>query len=289
MKFFRDSVPNESKLYASIRDYEKYSSVKSQIEKFWKKYEIYAPHKFLEIVQSDMNFHQRWWEMFLGVGLLTLNCNIITSKKEKGPDFLINNTSSNIWIEAVAPNIGNGNDALPELLEGVHKLPEVEFLLRLTNSLDYKLDIFNKYRENGLISNNDYCIIAISSCALNQYGSLMDFPAPAPLKVIAGVGNLVLNKDDNYVQYRNEIQKESKSSVETSLFSLESYSKICAVLYSCSDPLNSPNKPETTFQLFLNPFNAIKVNNTLVKNFNDIEIWNQIKKNKYIVWQKNRA
>lgn len=289
MSFFRDSIPNESKLYARIRDYEKDSSVKSQIENFWKKFESHAFPKYLEKVQSDRNFHQRWWEMFLGVGLLNLNCNINTSPIEKGPDFLISLTSQNIWIEAVAPNIGNSSDAVPELLEGVHNLPEVEFLLRLTNSLNYKLDVFNNYKEKGLVSDNDYCIIAISTCALNQYGSLMDFPAPAPLKVLAGVGNLVLDKDNNYVQYRAEIQKKSGCLVETSLFSLKSYSKICAVLYSYSDPLNSPDKPETTFQLFLNPFNSQNVNNTLLNIFNDIEIWYQTINGKYIIWQKHSA
>ena len=289
MRFFKDSIQKESKLYARIRDYEKDSQVKFQIENFWKKFEPYAPLKYLKKIQNDGDFHQRWWEMFLGVGLLNINCKIKTSQKEKGPDFEIDLTSQNIWIEAVAPNIGNSFDALPKLLEGVHKLPEVEFLLRLTNSLNSKLDAFNNYIEKDWVSENDCCIIAISSCALNQYGSLMDFPAPAPLKVLAGLGNLVLNKDNNYVQYRTEIQKKSGSPIETSLFSLERYSNICAVLYSNSDPLNSPDKPETTFQLFLNPFNSQNVNNTFLKSFNDIEIWYQTKNDKYIIWQKHRA
>lgn len=159
----------------------------------------------------------------------------------------------------------------------------------MTTSLDSKLKAYSNYKEKGIVSDNDYRIIAISSCALNPYGSLMDFPAPAPLKVLTGVGNLVLDKKNNYAQYRTEIQKKSASFVETSLFSLESYSKICAVLYSHSDPLNSPDNPETTFQLFFNPFNAPNVNNCLLKVFNDIEIWYQTKNDKYIVWQKHSA
>lgn len=289
MNLFRNSIRNESKLYARIRDYEKDSSVKNQIEKFWKKFETYAPPKYLEKLQSEGNFHQRWWEMFLGVGLLNLNFKIETSSREEVPDFLINSNSQKIWIEAVAPNIGSNNDALPEFLEGVHKLPEVEFLLRLTNSLNSKLDVFNNYREKNLVSDNDYCIIAVSSCALNQYGGLMNFPAPAPLKILAGAGNLVLAKDSNYLQYRTKIYKSSGSQVKTNLFYLNEYSKICAVLYSHSDPLNSPDKPETTFQLFLNPFNPSTVSSSLLKYFNDIEIWNHIKSEEYIIWQKNRS
>lgn len=289
MSFFRDSIHNESKLYARIRDFEKDLLVKSQIESFWERYEPYAPQNFLVKIQSDGKFHQRWWEMFLGVGFLNLNLNIETSQLEKGPDFKIDLTSQIIWIEAVAPNVGAGNDAVPELAYGVHNLPENEFLLRLTNSLNSKLDVFNDYSEKGLVADNDYCIIAISSCALNQYGSLMNFSAPVLLKILAGTGNLVLSKHNNYVEYREKIQKKSGSIVETSLFNSEKYSKICAVLYSYSDPLNSPDKPETTLQLFLNPVNSQNVNNTLLRTFNDIEKWYQTKNDKYIIWQKNSA
>ena len=200
MSFFRESVLTESKLYARIRDYEKDALVKFQIESYWKKYKSYAPQNYLDKVQSNEYFHQRWWEMFLGVGLLNLNLNIKTSTNDRGPDFEINLPSQTIWLEAVAPKIGEGDGVVPELLGGVNKLPENEFLLRLTNSLNYKLEIYNEYKSKGIISDNDYCIIAISSCALNQYGKLMDFPAPVLLKVLAGVSYLVLSKKNNYVQ-----------------------------------------------------------------------------------------
>jgi hypothetical protein len=286
MKFFKDSIKNESKLYARIRDYEKDFSIKSQIESFWNKYEPYAPHNFLETIQMERNFHQRWWEMFLGVGLLNLNFKIQTSNIERGPDFKFVLPSKIIWVEAVAPNIGEGEDALPKLQYGVEKLPEKAFLLRLTTSLNSKFEAFNKYKKERIVSENDYCIIGISSCALNQYGSLMNFPAPAPLKAVAGVGNLVLNEDGNYVQYRVAIQKRSGSLVETNLFNLDKFSNVCALLYSHSDPLNSPNKPETTLTLFLNPNNSQITNDLLSKMFYGIEIWYQTQNESYVIWQK---
>lgn len=289
MNFFRETVPNESKLYARIRDYEKDFSVKAQIENFWKKYEPYAPQKFLDKVQNNGNFHQRWWEMFLGVGLLNLEFEIRTSPEDEGPDFGIILSSQTVWIEAVAPKIGKGYDAVPELLEGFHNLPEKEFLLRLTSSLNYKLEVFNDYKNKSLISDHDYCITAISSCTLNQFGSLMNFPAPVPLKVLAGAGNLVLSKDNNYIQRRDKIQKKSGSSVETNLFDLEKFSRIFAVLYSYSDPLNSPDKPETTFQLFLNPVNSHKKNNIFLELFKKIEIWYRTRIDEDYIWQKYSA
>lgn len=289
MIFFRKSVKNESKLYARIRDYKGDFLVKSQIENMWEKYESLAPQKFLDKIQNNQSFHQRWWEMFLAIGLLNLNFKIITSPTDKGPDFKINLPSQIMNIEAVAPNIGNTDEAVPELLNGVHNFPEKELLLRITNSLESKLKVFNNYLEKGIVAYNDLNVIAISSCALNQFGSLMDFPAPILLKVLAGIGNLVLSKRNNYFQNRNTIKKESGNFVDTNLFNLENYSKICAVLYSHSSPLNSPDKPEITFQLFLNPSNSKNTNNILLKSFYGIIIWHQTINDNHIIWQKYKA
>lgn len=127
MEFFRNSISSESELYTRIRDYEKDSKVKSQIENFWKKYEPYAPQEYLEKIHSEGNFYQKWWEMFLGVGLLNLNISITTSPKDVGPDFKIILPSQVLWIEAVAPNVGDGVDAIPEFINGLINYLKMSF------------------------------------------------------------------------------------------------------------------------------------------------------------------
>ena len=291
MSFFREKSSKEDTLYARIRDYESYASVKSQIETFWKQCESYAPKSFLKNIQLEENFHQRWWEMYLGIGLINLNFDIKTSPKDEGPDFQIILPNQTIWIEAVAPKPGVTEEALPEIFEGVHDLPEKQFLLRLIKILKAKKDGFHKYVHDKLVTEKDCCIIALSSCALNQFGSLMDFPTPAPLKVLIGAGNLVLSKSGSFINLREKIvESTGRNEEEVKLFEFPEFKIISGILYSTTDPLNSPDRPEKTFQLFLNPSNSPTKNNLLIDRFANIEIWLQIEKNEQeTIWQRKKV
>ncbi len=291
MNFFREKSSEESKLYARIRDYYRYASVKSQIETFWEQYKPYAPTGFLKIIQLEDNFHQRWWEMYLGVGFLNLNFKIITSPNDKGPDYRMVLPKQTIWIEAVAPKSGKTDQALPDILEGVHDLPEKQFLLILIKLIKDKKEKFNRYINDNLITEKDCCIIALSGCALNQFSSLMDFPTPAPLKVLARAGNLVLSKSGSFVNFRRNIVGNNGNHVEeVNLFEYPGFNIISGILYSTIDPLNSPDRPEETFQLFLNPSNSPIKNNLLIDRFANIEIWSQIeKKHKKLFGKENNT
>ncbi|MEX1136828.1 MAG: hypothetical protein WEB89_07990 [Balneolales bacterium] len=281
MSLFKEKNSAGSELYARIRDHE--SSLKKLFEEFWQRYEPYSDQGFQERLQNQ--FHQRWWEMYLGIGLLNLNLNLNPSRKEKGPDFEIKLSDKTLWIEAVAPNLGNGDNSLPEMLEGVHNLPEKEFLLRLRTSLDYKLKKIKSYK-NEYIPSNDVFIIAISSCALSGYGALMDFPVPAPLKILAGAKNLVLNEKGNFVNFRPNITKNSGSTVDTNLFKNQSFKEISAVLYSNCRILKSHSKPEESFQLFLNPNFE---NDYFFEPFEGIDIWYHYTDNGESIWKKKSA
>lgn len=281
MAFFKESNKNGSNLYSRIRDHE--SSLKKRLEEYWKKFEPYSDKDFLDGIEE--NFHQKWWEMYLGIGLLNLKLNLNPSRQVIGPDFEINLTDKNVWIEAVAPKIGTGNNALPKLLEGVHELPEKEFLLRLTNSIDNKVKAFNSYK-NKFISANGSFIIAISSCALSEYGSLMDYPVPAPLKVLAGAGNLVVSKEGNYVDSRKKVNTYSGNPVDTNLFEQKKFTSISAVLYSNCNILNCNNKPEETFQIFLNPNVETSY---YFEIFQGIDIWYKLPDSDEQIWKKKNA
>lgn len=284
--FFLPKSSAEHFLYGQIRDDLRRHKSKTQIESFWGKYRKHKSRNFLR--EAQVNFYQRWWEMFLAVGLLNLNFDIKTDKDDKGPDIKVILPSNKVvWIEAVAPNIGRTDDSVPPIMDVFSSLPEREFLLRLNVALCDKLDVFKGYLNKGVIKEDDYCIIALSSCALAQYGDLMDFPVSAPLKVLAGCGQLVLSKNGNYVGRRNHIQTSSpgrEREVDTCLFDREDFSIISAVLYSHTDILNSPNNPESSFQLSLNP---LKVNPDVKSAFGNMEIWFQGSKNgDETIWTK---
>jgi hypothetical protein len=146
-----------------------------------------------------------------------------------------------------------------------------------------KREKFEEYRHNDFVDLDDPCIIAISSCALNQFGHLLDFPCPAPLSVLAGADKMVLSKNKPpYVTKRQSIEKKSGFPVNTCAFEDPSFDIISAVLYSSEDPLNASLDPESTFQLFLNP----RATDPLPKYFiNNFDTWYCKKDSKNGEWK----
>lgn len=277
----------EDDLYRCLRDDPKGADFREHIEGLWKEYEFLATKAFLREVQ--INFHQRWWEMYLTVGMLHLSGSsgfkVETSKHDKGPDIKITlSDETRIWIEAVAPNPGSGNDRVPEHeLDGVFDVPRDECLLRLAQGINEKKMKFQEYKEKNILNREDLCMIAISSCALNQFGHLLDFPCPAPLSVLAGAHQMVLStRKPPRISKRQEVKKISGKSVPVCLFEESSADIISAILYSSEDPLNAPITPESTFKIFLNPNAEIPLPECFL---NNIETWHREEADNSEVWK----
>lgn len=273
-QFFQPHRQNENDLYSRLRDNPRASDLKQNIETLWSQYKPYAPAGFLRKAQNE--FHQCWWEMYLAVGLLNLDFPIsISPPNRKGPDitFQCENERS-FWIEAVAPMDGSTSECVPAIKHGVHELPKKQCLLRLSQALDAKRQKYEEYKNIGLVRKRDFCIIALSSCDLNQFGTLLDYPIPAPMSVLCGSDCLVITgtNSPSFIKRHDYLYKKSGAPIDMNLFSSESFKIVSAVLYSNIDSLNAPIKPETTFQLFINPTaNAI---NPLPKSFiNCFETW----------------
>jgi hypothetical protein len=286
--FFLSKTEDEDWLYSQIRDCSERVEIKKQIECFWEKYRKYtqkSEQHFLSKTQVEGKFKQCWWEMVLSVGLLNIGIEIQKKKTEEGPDILIDNPIENlpkIYIEAIAPKEGKTEDKLPEMKWGVHDLPEREFLLRLSGAFVEKYKKYKCYINNNVICENDIYIIAISACDLSQYGSLMDYP-PAPLKLLAGAGHLVLSPSGNFFDYRPQIKKIKNIPVEMNYFLSKEYAGISAVLYSNVDVLNCPDKPEEKFVIVKNPIAKNPIPNTF---FKGIKNWKFDKKLKS--WRRRK-
>jgi hypothetical protein len=274
--FFQKSKNNEDWLYSQIRDYLERTDTRKQIEFFWKRYKKYAlesEEHFLSVAQEKGNFKQRWWEMVLSIGLLNIGIEIQKKTKEEGPDNLIDNPIKvlpKIYIEAIAPKKGETENKLPEMKFGVYHLPEREFLFRLTGAFVEKYNKYNDYINTNKICESDIYIIAISSCDLSEYGSLMDGTSKAPLKFLSGVASLILSHSGSSFEYRPQIKKISNSPVEMNYFLKKKYNGISALLYSNASLLNCPDKPEEKFVVVKNPIAKNSVPNIL---FKGIEIW----------------
>ena len=206
--------------------------------------------------------------MILSVGLLNIGIEIQKKKTEEGPDIVIDNpikASTKIYIEAIAPKEGKTEDKLPEMKLGVYNLSEREFLLRLSEAFLKKYDKYKYYINSNKICENDIYIIAISACNLSQYDSLMDYPCIAPLKFLAGAGNLMLSPSGNFCDYRPQIKAIRNRLVEINFFHKKEYNGISAVLYSNKDLLNYPDKPEENFVIVKNPIAKNPIPNTFLK------------------------
>lgn len=269
---FNSGKEKEDPLYAAIRDNKSLCSVKHQLEMLWDLYQSTAPRDFTIKLQEEGCFHQRWWEMYCGVGLKNIGHEVRTSLEENGPDFSFEHNDIWYYIEATAPKCGIGCDQLPDLKMGVNNLPENEFLLRITQAITEKLSQFNKYLDKQLVSKNDILIVAISSCNLSQYAELMDYPVIAPLKVLKGFGNVAINiiNGKTGIAAREKIIKKSGFPVDVNFFSREDMRIISGIIYSNSDLRYSPDNPEDTLNLIINPNANCRIDTKIFGGIKDV-------------------
>jgi len=133
----------------------------------WRDFYDLADPQFCE--RFPLEFHQRWFEMYLGVSLRRAGLNI--SAPKPGPDFRVEVEGSPIYIEAVAPTGGNpfhadvvGEpvyheiDGTPRALQ----IPYTKITLRIADVFRRKADVFDEYRHKGYVSAGDPCIVAIN-------------------------------------------------------------------------------------------------------------------------------
>ncbi len=284
---FNPEAIGEHKLYARIRDEIEWGEqTRRSLEHLWVEYFPYAPKGFRRKLQFE--FHQRWWEMYLTIGLCRLGMTVRSFRKDNGPDLLVETSGMRIWVEAVAPKIGTSKDCVPDPIEdGVQDFPKRECLLRLLQGVTEKRDRMADYIAKHIVSREDACVIALSACNLNQFGSLLDFPQPAPLSILAGAGNLVIFSDRSrspYSSRQETLSRNSGSLVDTTLFGKDEFSIISAVLYSKCDPLNAPDEPHGTLSLFLNPKANIKFSKSF---YEKIPTWHvEGKSDDKTIWKK---
>ena len=265
MKYLRSKREKEHPLYARLRDWSDSHSEERRefVLSLWQRYEPYAPKGFLKKLQIE--FHQRWWEMYLTIGFLNLGFDLSSSKCDHGPDLAIDIQGQRMFIEATAPTVGIKSDRVPEPVNnGCASFPQRECLFRLAQALTDKCEKINKYREPGLVPTNSCAIIAVSATGLNQFGTLLGSlgSGPAPLAVLAGAGPSVVTLDGSKQQYSKQryiLHRDSGSEVNMALYEDPRFKNIGGVIYSEVDLWNAQWNPEETFSIFVNPAGDPKI------------------------------
>lgn len=260
----------EDNEYNVIRDEPRFSQDKAFIEEMWSEYKQYADKHFLS--ESRKNFKQRIWEMYLTCSLIAKGFSITSA--DKGPDILISKEGVVIWIEAVAPKAGTGNDAVTELQpQTIRDVPDDQIKLRYRSAIEEKYNIkYKKYLLDKIVKPNDCYIIAINGSAIPS--ARREIEIPRIIRSVLPFGNETLRINveesevlDRYYQYQDQVSKVSGSSVSTDIFLNHQYDGISAVLYSCVgvDSLNSPQELGDDFVLLHNPLAKNKLERGLIK------------------------
>ena len=209
----------------------------------WLIYQPLADKHFLS--DCKKHFHQRMWEMYLGVSLIKNGLNISSSKS--GPDFIVNKGRENeIFIEATACTRGTTKDAVPEEYLAkmpeeikVQNVPDDKMLLRITNSLDYK---YKKYKDFFEEKQKPY-IIAVNRYALGY----MDANIPLIFKCLFGLGFQSYKMNNGKLfnagwKRKKALIKESGAEIPISFFEEEEHIIVSAVIYSDISILNPPKE-----------------------------------------------
>ncbi|MGF1933684.1 MAG: hypothetical protein RM347_004710 [Nostoc sp. ChiQUE02] len=267
--FFCDEAAEDDE-YNVIRDKPRFSQDKAFIEEMWLQYKPYADRHFL--LESRKNFKQRIWEMYLTCSLIAKGFSITSD--DKGPDIRILKEGVVIWIEAVAPKAGEGNDAVTELQDRTtRRVPDDQIKLRYRSAIGEKYNKkYQKYILNQIVKPNDCYIIAINGSAIPS--AKRETEIPRIIRSVLPFGNETLIIDvekhellDRSYEYQDQVSKVSGSSVSTDIFLNNQYDGISAVLYSCVgvDSLNSPQELGDDFVLLHNPLAKNKLERGLIK------------------------
>ena len=228
------------------------------VEELWDK-----AHKYIDsdtLKELPVQFHQRFWEIYLAAALLEAGLNLEHSSGRDGPDICIKaDDGSKVWVEAVTASPGQGNDAVQEAeIVTLRSVPDDQIKLRLLNAFDEKSKKYKRYREKNWVGSEEPYIIAINAAQVPSATRELEIPRIIRSLLPFGFQVLHLSRETLEVtgtsyEYQGEVIKISGAEIGTTSFLNPKYSGISAVIYSCVDSFNYPTEISRALLLFHNP------------------------------------
>jgi hypothetical protein len=232
------------------------------VEALWERAHEHIDSDILK--ELPVQFHQRFWEIYLAAALLEAGLNLQQSSGRDGPDICIEaDDGSKIWIEAVTATPGQGNDAVQEAEIGIATdVPDDQIKLRLLNAFAEKSKKYKRYREKNWVSPEEPYIIAINAAQVPSARREREIPRIVRSLLPFGFQVLHLTRETLEVtgtsyEYQGEVIKASGTEIETTSFLNPECSGISAVIYSCVDAFNYPTEISKALLLFHNPLATI--------------------------------
>ena len=224
-------------------------------EDLWSDFWKYADDHFLP--ELAINFHQRWFEMYLAVSLL--RSGIFIESENHGPDILALKDGRRVWVEAVCASEGQQEkpDSVPELQFGtLQRVPIREYVIRIRSSLKEKSEKFKTYIHEGIVVPGDLTVIAINMGQITFMSTDMD---ECFKRALYGVGDPIISIDrvsGGIVginrEERASVPKASGAKIGVQCFTDGSMEHISAVLGSRATALGFPNPLGDDFVLYPN-------------------------------------
>jgi hypothetical protein len=229
--------------YLSLRaaEYPQEAAIKQALEAMWLRYEPYADADFAAGFARDPE--GRFWEMHLGCALLdagkTLQAQVNRADGQGNPDLCVIDGDRRIWIEAIAPELGDGADQVPDLfvMEGVAQpQPLRQVHLRITSGLWTKTQKLQRYRADGVIGEQDVCLVAVGGGRFALQAAGEEFPTA--LSAVYPIGNAFvrINRDNLQVVVhgyeRNEVIERAGNNVRRTAFFDETFADVSGLIWS---------------------------------------------------------
>jgi hypothetical protein len=218
------------------------AAIKEQLEAMWLRYEPYADADFAEGFARDPE--ARFWEMYLGCALLdggkAVQPRMNRPQGQGNPDLCVIDNNRRIWIEAIAPDVGEqGEDQVPDLFEMVAHVqaqPLRQVQLRITSGLWTKMRQIQRYRADGVIGEQDVCLVAVSGGRFALQAAGEEFPTA--LSAVYPIGNAFVrvNRDDFQVvahgHERNEMIRRGGNGIPRTAFFDETFASVSGLIWS---------------------------------------------------------
>lgn len=183
--------------FVACRDHEFKRDCRAALDDAWRRHRVICPEGDEFVRHFQLEFHQRSWELWL-MSVLSASGLRLEPPPSEGPDILVRQpTGPKLWIEAVVPTPGAENTPdrvwqRPPGDAGPFKGPRCEHVaLRYLSAIRDKLAKLSKYRERGIVGEDDACLVAVGQGAILD-GDLCDLEVPLMVRAVFGIGSPLL-------------------------------------------------------------------------------------------------
>lgn len=153
---------------------------KEMLERLWRQTSSTMDKSYrIRILDNPIQFKQYLWEMCLKNYFIQKGKILKKSPKNVGPDIYFENNFKNVYIECIAPEVGENDFKVPEMeLNSCGPIPIEELKQRLKDALNTKISKYKEYIDKGIVLEKDKLLIAVNTSCLSNYGNLMDCIEP---------------------------------------------------------------------------------------------------------------